>query len=221
MQYTVVKQKRKTATIVVNDNLEVIVKVPRYITKKQIELLLHEHVNWINETLQKKKAQRERIDWYQTGEILYLGKYYPVQIMKMTGRKPSVQFDESCFSIYTDGSEACARKEMEKFFRVQAKEKLTDLANQYSKCLGVAYNQLTIRKQVTRWGSCSSKGNLSFNVKLVCAPVEMMAYVALHEVAHLKHFNHSQAFWKEIERWMPDYKERMNYFKQFGQNFMI
>jgi len=221
MQYTIIKQKRKTAIIVVNDQLEVLVKVPQYMTKKQIEYLVDKHEKWIIESLEKKKSFNEKNDWYQTNQMLYLGEYWSVIQMSNLGKKPRAFFDGKRFIVISDGSEAAARAQMELFFRKKAKEVLIPLVNEYADLLGVRFNKITIRKQVTRWGSCSSKGNLSFNVKILCAPIEMIAYIALHEVMHLKHFNHSSAFWEEIEGVMPDYKRRMNYFKQFGQNFII
>lgn len=221
MQYTVVKQKRKTATIVINDQLEVLVKVPHYMTKKQIEYLVNKHEKWITESLEKRRSFSEKNDWYQTKRMLYLGDYWPVTLMQDPSQKSRAFFDGKRFIVISDGSEVAARQEMECFFRKKAKELLIPLANEYASLLEVTFNRVSVRKQATRWGSCSSKGNLSFNVKILCAPTEMISYVVLHEVMHLKHFNHSKTFWQEIEMMMPDYKRRMNYFKQFGQNFMI
>lgn len=221
MRYTVIRQKRKTASIVINDKLEVLVKVPNYVTNKAIEDFIRQHETWILETLEKKRALYQKNDWYQTKQILYLGTYWPVELISDLNKKPTVYRKEGRFIVISNGSENIARKEMEKFFKKQAKEMLTELANQYAIKLGVSYQKLTIRKQATRWGSCSSKGNLSFNMKILCAPLEVIAYVVLHEIVHLKHFNHSQDFWEEVAKWIPDYKVRMNYFKQFGQNFIL
>ncbi|MBP3887848.1 MAG: M48 family metallopeptidase [Cellulosilyticum sp.] len=221
MDYTVVKQNRKTATIVISDNLEVLVKVPRYVTKRQIEAIVTKHEDWILQTLENKKQLIEAKDWYYTKRIMYLGKYWPVELIIQPSARQKVDFTQKGFIIVSDGSESESRQLMEQFYRKQAKEQLTKLAYRYAKLVGVQFQKITIRNQKTRWGSCSSKGNLSFNLKILCAPQEMMEYVVLHEVMHLKHFNHSKEFWKDIEVLMPDYKKRMNYFKQFGQNFMI
>ena len=67
---------------------------------------------------------------------------------------------------------------------------------------------ITIRDQKSRWGSCSSRGTLSFNYKLVFAPPKVLDYVVVHELCHLKHLNHSKAFWGEVARYLPDYKDR-------------
>ncbi len=78
----------------------------------------------------------------------------------------------------------------------------------YARLMGVSYGRITIREQKTRWGSCSGKGNLNFNWKLVLVPAEILDYVVVHELAHRKEMNHSRDFWRIVERMMPDYQER-------------
>ena len=86
--------------------------------------------------------------------------------------------------------------------------------------MGVDYGRVTIRCQKTRWGSCSSKGNLNFNCLLMHVPIDVRDYVIIHELAHRKHMNHSKNFWKEVEIMIPDYKEKRKWLNTYGEEIM-
>lgn len=90
----------------------------------------------------------------------------------------------------------------------------------FAKVIGVTYGKITIRNQKTRWGSCSSKGNLNFNCLLMLAPPEVLDYVVVHELCHRKQMNHSKAFWSEVEKVLPDYKEARKWLKEDGSQMI-
>ena len=90
----------------------------------------------------------------------------------------------------------------------------------FAKVIGVTYGKITIRNQKTRWGSCSSKGNLNFNCLLMLAPPEVLDYVVVHVLCHRKHMNHSKAFWLEVEKVLPDYKEARKWLKEDGSQMI-
>ena len=102
----------------------------------------------------------------------------------------------------------------------KAKEIIPRRTAYFAARMGVSYGRITIREQKTRWGSCSSKKNLNFNWKLLLAPPEVLDYVVVHELCHLKQMNHSRAFWAEVAAILPDYKERKKWLREHGADLM-
>ncbi len=85
----------------------------------------------------------------------------------------------------------------------------------FAEKMKVTYGRISVRQQKTRWGSCSSLGNLNFNLKLLAVPEPLLDYVVVHELAHCIQMNHSAKFWLEVEKILPDYKERRRQLKNY------
>jgi len=98
----------------------------------------------------------------------------------------------------------------------QALRELPPRIAAYAGQMGVTYGRVTIRNQKTRWGSCSSKGNLNFNCLLMLTPREVQDYVIVHELSHRKEMNHSPKFWEVVEEVLPDYKKRRKWLRENG-----
>ena len=102
----------------------------------------------------------------------------------------------------------------------KAKAIISERVQYYAPKIGVTYNRVTIRCQRTRWGSCSSKGNLNFNCLLALFPIEIIDSVVVHELCHRKHMNHSPQFYAEIEKVLPEYKRCNKWLKDNGNVYM-
>lgn len=116
---------------------------------------------------------------------------------------------------------SCKRREITEQERLEGIQKALKIFPErtafFAGRMGVDYGRITVREQKTRWGSCSQKGNLNFNWKLVLMPQEILDYVVVHELAHRKEMNHSARFWAIVEQVLPDYQNRRNELKKLGQ----
>lgn len=117
---------------------------------------------------------------------------------------------------YAQGQEAPLGEEEILTLAEQMRQRLPEKLNRHAASMGVTFGRVTIRCQQTRWGSCSSRGNLNFNCLLMLAPEEVLDYVVVHELAHRKQMNHSALFWREVERECPDYKKSLRWLKDRG-----
>lgn len=107
-------------------------------------------------------------------------------------------------------------KALERFIKTRARDVITKLAEADSTTLGKPFSKISLRDPRSRWGSCSTDGNLMFSWRLMLAPPEVLRYVVAHEVAHLREMNHSKAFWAEVAGLMPDYTPPRRWLQQNG-----
>lgn len=113
------------------------------------------------------------------------------------------------------------RLALEKRYIAAAKEYFPKRVAHFHQFTGGSYNRITIRDQKTRWGSCSARGTLSFNWRLMLAPPGILDYVVVHELCHLTHMDHSAAFWQKVESVYPDYRTARKWLKDHGQELVL
>lgn len=132
--------------------------------------------------------------------------------------------DKSLSKMRRLQAEQSQRKELSsqevKLLVTRAKRIIPQRVRYYADIMGVTYGRITIRMQKSRWGSCSGKGNLNFNCLLMRTPERIVDYVVVHELCHLKEMNHSPKFWAEVEKILPDYKERRKWLKDHENEIM-
>ena len=114
------------------------------------------------------------------------------------------------------GSQQTAEAILDKFLKNTASYYLVPRLHQLAKKMKISFKKVTLRAQTTRWGSCSSAGNLNFNWKLVHFPPAVIDYVIVHELAHRKHMDHSADFWQFVEQFLPDYRLQRGWLKRQG-----
>ena len=142
----------------------------------------------------------------------------PLKINVSAARSSRIILREDALDVltpYSDPEEINAQ--IKRWLIKSALIKIRSYLDKWSPTVGIPYGRVTIREQRTRWGSCSNKRNLNFNWKLVMAPEAAMEYVVVHELCHLIHLNHSDRFWAEVRRRMPDYEVWKKWLKRNGQ----
>ncbi len=121
-------------------------------------------------------------------------------------------------TLFVSGERDAFPEHVNVALRKIASQTLTTLALRYGAMIGRRINRVTVRDTRSRWGSCSSTARLSFSYRLIFAPKEVMEYVVAHEVAHLRHMNHSAAFWNCVESICPDYEAAKDWLKLHGKD---
>lgn len=121
-----------------------------------------------------------------------------------------------CQVIYLTEAETKRLEALKKRYRSAARSMLESRVAHYHQFTGGHYTSVTVRDQKTRWGSCSSRGTLSFNYRLIFAPPAVLDYVVVHELCHLTHMNHSKDFWNMVESVLPCYREQRKWLREHG-----
>ena len=223
IEYSVRESRRAKRIIMRLDakrGLEIV--YPRGIRQPAPAEVLVEHQDWVLETLEKARVwqstafQRQ----YVQGAIFpYLGDDLRLSLLTSTNGKPSVKrvgarLDVALPPAVEGNDSAALRTAIELFYRQQAKLHLPRRTREIAETIGLKYGRVYIRNQKTRWGSCSSKGNLNFNLRLMMAPPAAIDYVIIHELCHLVHMNHSRAFWALVAKHCPDWQDWREWFKE-------
>lgn len=142
-------------------------------------------------------------------EITILGEKFQIEFSDNHFVKPKVVKYENKLIVHKGETSSLTHKNI---LLLWLKKESKEFIQRRAKAFGAAYNlefkKVAIRDQSTRWGSCSSDGNLNFNWRLYLAPVEILDYVIIHELSHTKQMNHSDKFWSIVESILPDYKSR-------------
>jgi hypothetical protein len=216
----IIRTKRKSIALIVEPNGRLVVRAPMRISDADIKHLVKQKERWIREKQKrvKDKSTQSKPKVYMDGEeFLYLGKSYPLKIV--ADLKPALVLSRKFYL----SSRALPKAEsvFAEWYREQARAVITERVKLYAARHGFTYRKIRITSARTRWGSCSSMGNLNFTWRLVMAPPEVIDYVVVHELAHLRVNNHTKEFWKQVERIMPDYKRRLKWLKENGQKLTL
>jgi len=189
---------------------QVSVTLPRGVPRSEAEKMLQQHSAWLIGQLERATRAKTPTRALPADVILLRGEVKKVVIREESDRQTRLRVEEGADRLVIHapvGAVNTGRSLALPWLKVQAREEITAAAAKWAVRMGLSYRSISIRDQKTRWGSCSSRGTLSFNWRLVMAPPAIMEYVVIHELAHLKQPNHSKAFWQFTGQFYPEYKK--------------
>lgn len=156
----------------------------------------------------------------ENGDILfYLGEKRVLNVMREPRTRARVKcvMDRILMWVPYEADFGYKRECLEKWYRKEALFVISEKAEEFAKLLSVHFKDIRIKDQKSRWGSCSSKGNLNFNWRIIMAPEPVCDYVVIHELCHLVFMDHSVNFWNLVESICPDYRQYKKWLKENGK----
>ena len=216
IDYELKKRARKTTSIYIERDGTITVLAPEPYDMDKIEEILEAKRSWIYrnlaewEDLNRTRVEREFVN----GEgFPYLGSTYRLQIVDDVSQELS--FKNGSFLLKRSVLSS-ARDKFIDFYKTKARTRLPKHVAQYAKKMGLNPSGIRIQELKNRWASCSADGTLNFHWRCVMAPITALEYIVVHELAHLKHPNHTPEFWYEIEKVLPDYPKAKGWLRLYG-----
>ncbi|OYR67538.1 metal-dependent hydrolase [Halorubrum ezzemoulense] len=198
----------------------VAVIIPNSVDVQPTEVL-RENAAWVVEKQRDFERYREKIpDWtFEAGEMFpLLGTER--ELLIEPARSHSIT-DTSIRLRKSTVEQSTVKQVLENVYRREARDHFTERADFYAEEMGVEYGKITIRNQRTRWGSCSTTGTISLNWRLVMAPPEVVDYVVVHELAHLREANHDDRFWSIVAEYDPEYESHAQWLEEHSTELIF
>lgn len=216
--------RRRTVQIRVigADRLEV--AAPTGMPLEKIQLLLNGKAAWISRQIGRLKAAAANpanASLTHGATLLYQGVPHCLLLLADGNRKPHVTLHNNSICIHLteligQDNDPTVYHTLKSWYGRQAQALLSERTLYWSGQIGVTPSRISLRDQKSRWGSCSSRKTISYNWRIIMAPPEVLDYLVVHELCHLIHPNHSPAYWREVSRWVPDYRGQRRWLRQNG-----
>lgn len=221
IKYILIKSKRKNITVTVETNGAVLVKAPEPLSEEEILQAVKKKAYWIVQQLflmKDIKCQQYHRQYVNGESFLYMGRRYSLLFEDDAElKKPVVKLVRGKFLIRTNNrDEKIVHDSMVRWYTERAQEVISKRIQYYEKYFPERKGKIVIKDQKKRWASCNKAGDLMFNWKIIMAPSNIIDYVIVHEMCHLKHLNHSKVFWEELGRILLDYKDRKEWLMNRG-----
>jgi len=214
-------KRRKSIKISIELPQNVLVLAPAGMKEKNVREVIDKKAEWIIRKLKEIKELgllKSGKDYVEGETFMHMGRKSELAIaIDNSLKKPVVEFDGKKFRIRTNTREPeKLKKAMEDWYREKTFEMLVEKVANFQRYFDQRPIDIRVKRQKSRWGSCSSEHRLNFNLKCSMAPSEVVDYIVVHEMCHMVHFNHSKEFWALVEKIIPEYRQRKDWLKKYG-----
>ena len=212
----------KTVSLKVK-NQEVVLSVPKFVTDSEIDNIIERKINWIRNKLAIEKTNSFNIKRkYENGEkFLYFGSEYSLKIKHSNSDNVYLDNNIMIVEVKNNSKTVHIRNILNNWYIAESKKYLIKTTNYYEVLIGVSVNKLIFGKYKSKWGSCNSKKTISYDWRIIMAPLEVIHYLIIHELCHIKHLNHSNDFWKTVEKYMANYKLQKKWLKTNSSKLIL
>jgi predicted metal-dependent hydrolase len=216
---SVIRSRRKTIALVITAEAKLIVRAPMKTPLAYIKSLVERKGNWIQRKQEElRNTHRVPKKMYTEGEAFsFLGETYRLAV---ADNMPSAIELKDTLTIDKKALPA-AREMISAWYKDQALRVFRERCAFFAVQTGLRPQAVKLTNALTRWGSCSPRGTVRINWKLIMAPLEIIDYLIVHELAHLKHRNHSCQYWETVERILPDYRMHRKWLRDNRQIFFV
>jgi hypothetical protein len=212
---------RKTTDIVIERNGAVTVRPPIGFSPEKVDAVVESKRMWIYKNLAEWRdlnAAAVVREWVNGESFLYLGRSYRLSLVSDQDVDLKLLEGRFCLKrslIDASGHEA-AKRAFEEFYVAKGESRICQRLDFFAPKVGVKPIGLKVKDIGYRWASCTKSNMLQFNWKCMMAPAKIIDYMVVHELCHIRHRNHDDAFWNEVDKVMPDYHERKMWLKKHG-----
>ena len=218
--------RKKSASIkIVGGQVQVV--VPKNLSDKRLQELIRKKIPWIRERFRiQSEVIPVKLKEYVSGDsFTYLGRNYRLKLTPNGSDEIKLKGGRLELGVIKDSADhqgySSIKEKLILWYRNHAEQRLKEKTRRYAKILGVEPKSVSVKDYKSRWGSCSIHGDISYNWRVIIAPHRIVDYVVVHELCHLKHPNHSPAYWKSVKREISDYEISRQWLKEHGWELVV
>ena len=212
---------RQTTDIVIERSGVITVRPPLRMTPEQVDDTVFSKRMWIYRNLAEWRdlnATHVTREWVSGESFLYLGSSYRLQLVAQQDEPLKLKDGRFCLlrAVVENGGNESAHMAFEAFYKEKGLPRLQKRVAHFATKVGVSAGEIQIKDLGYRWASCLKNGDLHFHWKCLMAPLTVIDYIIVHELCHLHHRDHSEAFWNEVDKVLPNYRERKDWLRMRG-----